>query len=85
MTNVKVCVGTACHLKGSYNILLCFQQLIEQYGLHDQIALEAAFCIGQCQSGVCVTVGDQVYSVMPDTARTFFIEVVMNGKPSAAE
>ena len=28
MTDVKVCIGTSCNLKGSYNILICFQQLI---------------------------------------------------------
>lgn len=80
MTNVKVCVGTSCHLKGSYNILLCFQQLIERYQLHDQVSMEAAFCMGKCECGVCVDVNGQIYSVTPESARAFFKETVMGAK-----
>ena len=80
MTNVKVCVGTSCHLKGSYNILMCFQQLIERYQLHDQVAMEAAFCMGKCECGVCVDVNGQIYSVTPETARAFFKETNLGAK-----
>lgn len=77
MVILKVCVGTSCHLKGSYNVVQSFQQLIEQEDLHDKVDLQVAFCMKQCQMGVCVSVGDQIYSVTPATARAFFRETVM--------
>ena len=31
MVEVKVCIGTSCHLHGSYNVMMSFKQLIEEY------------------------------------------------------
>ena len=42
MTTIKICVGTSCHLKGSYNIVTTFQQLIEENRLHGQVDLKLA-------------------------------------------
>lgn len=72
MTDVKVCIGTSCHLKGSYNVLMTFQQLMEEYNLYDRVALSGAFCMGNCQHGVSVTVNDALHSVSPESAREFF-------------
>ena len=85
MTVVQVCVGTSCHLKGSYNIVTAFQQLIEAHRLHDAVDLRLAFCMKHCQEGVCVAVDDRVYSVRPETAGAFFRETVLpaaEGKPA---
>ncbi|MGN0592047.1 MAG: (2Fe-2S) ferredoxin domain-containing protein, partial [Ruminococcus sp.] len=35
MVELNVCIGSSCHLKGSYNIIHTFQHLIEEKGLHD--------------------------------------------------
>ncbi len=77
MIMLKICVGTSCHLKGSYNVLTSFQQLIEQYGLHSRVDMQLAFCMKHCQEGVCVSVDDQVYSVRPESAAAFFSETVV--------
>ena len=77
MITLKICVGTSCHLKGSYNLVTGFQQLIEQHGLHGKVDLQLAFCMKHCQEGVCVAVDDQVYSVRPESAAAFFLETVM--------
>ncbi|MDO4546948.1 MAG: NAD(P)H-dependent oxidoreductase subunit E [Clostridia bacterium] len=77
MKDIKVCVGTSCHLKGSYNVLLSFQQMIERYGLHDEVNIQAAFCMGHCQQGVCVMVDDDIYSVSPESARSFFKKTIV--------
>ena len=77
MLEIKVCIGTSCHLRGSYNVMVCFQQLIEQYGLHDKINLAGQFCPGNCQDGVCVDIGGAVYSVTPETARAFFKNTIL--------
>ena len=46
MVEVKVCIGTSCHLHGSYNVMMSFKQLIEEYNLHDKINLAGRFCTG---------------------------------------
>ena len=42
MTEISVCFGTSCHLKGAYNIIQTFQQLIEEHGLHDRAGVKAS-------------------------------------------
>ena len=73
MINLSVCVGSACHLKGSYNVINNFQQIIEEYNLSDKVELKAIFCLGHCTTGVSVKIDDsEVYSVSGSTARKFF-------------
>ena len=73
MINLSVCVGSACHLKGSYNVINNFQQIIEEYDLSDKVELKAIFCLGHCTTGVSVKIDDsEVYSVSGSTARKFF-------------
>ena len=74
---LNVCIGSSCHLKGSYNIIQAFQKLIEEKNLHDQVELKAQFCMKQCQSGVSVSIGEDIYSVSPETAKKFFLEKVV--------
>lgn len=69
---ITVCIGSSCHLKGSKEIVDQFQELIAAYHLEDKIELTATFCTGNCQQGVCVTLDDALFSVKPDTARSFF-------------
>lgn len=73
MIDLSVCVGSACHIKGSYNIINTFQQIIEEYHLSDKVELKAIFCLGHCTEGVSVKIDDsEVYSVSGATARKFF-------------
>lgn len=76
--NLSVCVGTSCHIKGSYNVINIFQQAIEEYKLSDLIKVEAVFCLGHCTSGVSVKIDDsEVYSVSGATAKKFFESEVL--------
>lgn len=78
MIIIDVCVGTSCHLNGSYNVLQTFQQMIEQYALHDRIDYKACFCRKECRSqGVSVAIGDDCYRVTPEDAGTFFENEVL--------
>ena len=72
MIKLSVCVGSSCHLKGSYNVIQAFQQMVEEESLHDKLNMEARFCMKECQKGVSVAIDDKVYSVSPETAREFF-------------
>lgn len=75
---VKICIGSSCHIKGSRQIVEAFSNLIEKHGLADKVKLSGTFCMGQCKSGVCVDVEGTVYSVSPETAGAFFKEHILN-------
>lgn len=41
MLKLSVCIGSSCHLKGSYEIVQKFQKLIADNSLEDRIELKA--------------------------------------------
>lgn len=51
---LSVCVGSSCHLKGSYDVIEAFKKLIAEQKLEDKIELRACFCLGRCSDGVSV-------------------------------
>lgn len=70
---VSVCVGSACHLKGSRAVLDRLHQLVRENGLEERVRIASMFCIGKCQQGVCVMVDDsKVHSVGVNSVDTFF-------------
>ena len=69
---VTVCIGSSCHIKGSRIVVEDLQRFINESGLGDKVELGGTFCMGNCQSGVCVSVDDDFYSVSPETVREFF-------------
>ena len=78
MTELRVCIGSSCHLKGSYNVVQAFQQLIEEEHLHGRVVLKTGFCMKECgQPGVMVSLDGQPHRLTPDRAREFFYEVVL--------
>lgn len=78
MVNVSVCIGSACHVKGSYNVINAFQQIIEEYDLSNNVELKAVFCLGHCSDAVSVKIDDgEVFSVSGLTAKSFFKKEVL--------
>lgn len=75
---VTVCIGSSCHLKGSRQIVECFQKAIADNKLTDSVDLSGTFCMGKCQTGVNVSVDDEVFSVSPETAEEFFKTKIMS-------
>ncbi len=57
---VYVCVGSSCHLKGSYDIINLMKENIAKNGLEDTVELSGAFCLGKCTEGVSIKVEDEV-------------------------
>ena len=45
MISVQVCVGSSCHMKGSYQVIKTFQDLIAHNNLKDEVVIKASFCI----------------------------------------
>lgn len=59
MLDVYICVGSSCHIKGSYQVIKIFQELIDKYSLQDKVEIKAAFCLGHCTEGVSIKVGEE--------------------------
>ena len=75
---VFICVGSSCHLKGSYNIINAFQKLIEEHKLEDKVELKASFCLGHCTDGVSTKInGKFVDHVSPENAVEIFNKYVL--------
>ena len=71
---VKICIGSACHLKGSYNVIHELQALVEEYALGGQVEITAVFCLGHCTKAVSVQVNEEaIDTVSSKTAREFFL------------
>jgi NADH:ubiquinone oxidoreductase subunit E len=71
---VTVCIGSSCHVKGSRQVVGQLQSLIDENQLGDKVELAGAFCMGNCQQGVCVKVDDELFSVTPESTFDFFQE-----------
>ena len=78
MITINVCIGSACHLKGSQAVIKGFQRLIEEMKLEEKIELKAAFCLGKCTKAVSVKVDDEdIVSVNENNVEDFFKEHVL--------
>lgn len=49
---LKVCIGSSCHLKGSYDVINGLKELLKQHDLENVIDLQASFCLSNCANGV---------------------------------
>ena len=72
MIKITVCIGSSCHIKGSRQVVERLQDLIAEHDLGKKVELGGSFCMGNCQQGVCVSVNEALYSVMPETVDEFF-------------
>lgn len=74
---VTICIGSACHLKGSREIIQQLQALVNQHGVADQVDLNGSFCSGNCVNGVCVTVDGTLHSLKPEDTKEFFEKEIL--------
>lgn len=70
---VKVCVGSACYVKGSHVIISTLENLINEHRLTDKVELKASFCLGYCTEAVAVLIDEkEFFAVEPDGVVEFF-------------
>lgn len=79
MLIIAVCIGSSCHLKGSYEIVEAFKKAIEENKIEDEVTLTGSFCIGKCnREGVTVQIDDEIFTgVTIEKFDEFFSENVM--------
>ncbi len=78
MKEVKICVGSSCHLKGSYRIIELAKDYIANNNIGDKVNLGAAFCLGHCTDGVTIKIDDEVIcGVSPENFKEIFDEKLL--------
>jgi NADH:ubiquinone oxidoreductase subunit E len=81
MTTITVCIGSSCHLKGSYDIVSELQRLIADNNLENEVEIKASFCLGNCINGVCVKLNESpdspIFSVNKENIEGFFKEHIL--------
>ncbi|SFR01589.1 [FeFe] hydrogenase, group A [Desulfoscipio geothermicus] len=71
--DVSVCIGTGCYLRGSYEVLTRFTDLVRVCGLEGYVRLNGTFCLEHCDQGVSVRVNDEIITgVTPENAEEVF-------------
>jgi NADH:ubiquinone oxidoreductase subunit E len=76
--NIYVCVGSSCHLKGSYNIVNLMREALKDNNLEDKVNLSASFCLGKCTDGVTMKIDDEIVcGVSNDNFYSVFSEHVL--------
>lgn len=76
---IQICVGSACHLKGSEKIVELFEDALKKHDLENDVTLAGSFCTGRCnREGVTISVDDDVYTgITPEGFNNFFEEKVL--------
>lgn len=66
---VQVCVGSACHLKGSYEVVEKLKKLVGE----DNVKISGSFCCGTCgDPRVSVKVNDELFHVAVSEVEAFY-------------
>jgi NADH:ubiquinone oxidoreductase subunit E len=73
MRVITVCVGSACHLKGSHELINYFKEAIQQGGLEKEVELKGTFCMDKCTDGANILIDDQLFHIgSVDEAKQIF-------------
>ena len=78
MKTLTICVGSACHMKGSHRVIDKFDELIAKYGLEDEVELKASFCMDQCTGKIGARVDErQIYDLTRENAEEVFLREIL--------
>ncbi len=58
--DILVCIGSSCHVRGSYEIMNSLKSMVDENNLHNQVEIKVAFCLGYCKSGVTIKIDEQL-------------------------
>ncbi len=81
---IRVCIGSSCHLKGSREVINRLNELIRTNNLENFIELKGSFCTGDCLcKGIMIRINDTVHSVNRNDVDSFFINSILPNLPKA--
>jgi NADH-quinone oxidoreductase subunit G len=72
MVNVEICIGSACYVKGSSQVVNDLNALIKEHNWEDKVAVKGSFCMKACQNHIGLGIrvnGRQLEQVTAQNAR----------------
>lgn len=76
--NLFLCMGSACHQLGVYEVLPKIQALIQTYQLQDTINLKGSFCLEICSSGITMKFRDRHFTnITPQNVEEKFVQEIL--------
>lgn len=76
--NLFLCMGSACHQLGVYDVLPKLQSLIREYKLEDTITLKGSFCLEMCSSGITMKFRDRHFTdISPQNIEEKFLQEIL--------
>lgn len=88
MRVITVCVGSACHLKGSHEIINFFKEAIREANLEGAVELKGTFCMDKCTDGANLMVDNELFHAnsIEDAKKIFETEILHKQvRPSCTE
>jgi NADH:ubiquinone oxidoreductase subunit E len=81
MRVITVCVGSACHLKGSHDIIDYFKNAIKDAALESTVELKGTFCMDQCTDGANILIDGEIFHIgsLDEAKRIFEQEIINKG------
>jgi NADH:ubiquinone oxidoreductase subunit E len=72
--NLFLCMGSACHQIGVYEVLPRLQILLKDHHLEEQITLKGSFCLELCSQGITMKFQDQhICNITPQNVDEKFV------------
>lgn len=76
--NLYLCMGSACHQLGVYEVLPKIQELLKEYHLEEKVELKGSFCLECCSNGIVMKFKDQLFvSINPTNVEQKFKEEIL--------
>lgn len=76
--NLYLCMGSACHQLGVYEVLPKLQSLISEYDLSDRIELKGSFCLESCSCGIVMKFHDNLFiNISPQNVEDKFLMEIL--------
>lgn len=76
--NLYLCMGSACHQLGVYEVLPKIQELLRVHRLEEQVELKGSFCLETCSSGIVMKFQDKLFIGINSTnvEEKFVVEIL---------
>jgi NADH:ubiquinone oxidoreductase subunit E len=76
--NLFLCMGSACHQMGVYDVLPKLQTLIKDNDLEDAVELKGSFCLETCSQGIVMKFKEERFSkISPQNVEEVFQDKIL--------
>lgn len=73
-----LCMGSACHQLGVYEVLPKLQALMREYQLEEQVVLKGSFCLETCSDGITMKFRDRLFlNINSQNIEAKFVEEIL--------